>query len=184
MANYHSGKPMVRSAESLRLCFRGDARSIRPPASRATVVYDLDSALRLSPHWTRSRQRVRYGGLSVWRPTPGWPTRFARVAPSKDYETLIRAANQLLPHHPKLLFLMVGDYSSAPEYYEHLQHLLAQAGIANRFLFTGFRSDARRLMMASNVCLLSTNWKGLPLVLVGAMEAGRPAHRHGHRRRA
>lgn len=151
--------------------------AIRPPDSRASVIYD---GIRIPP---LDEDNPREVALEVRRefglaPDTWIAGMFARVAPSKDYETLIRAAAALLPHHPKLLFLMVGDYSSAPEYrahYDHVQRLLAEAGIADRFRFTGFRRDARRLMMASNVCLLPTNWEGLPLVLVEAMAVARPA---------
>ena len=51
--------------------------------------------------------------------------------------------------------------------------MIAAAGVSDRFLFTGFRNDIRRIMLASDVCVLSTHFEGLPLVLIEAMSLGR-----------
>lgn len=102
---------------------------------------------------------------------------FARVAPQKDYESLIRAAVLLRDRLPTLRFVIVGPFAGVPEisrHYERVRHLLEQAGVEDRFIFTGFRSDVRRLMLASDVCVLSTHFEGLPLVVLEAMAMARP----------
>ncbi|MFH5927198.1 glycosyltransferase family 4 protein [Roseomonas xinghualingensis] len=102
---------------------------------------------------------------------------FARVAPQKDYESLIQAAALLRNSLPNLRFVIVGAVSGVPEvarHYEHVRRLLAQAGLEERFLFTGFRSDVHRLMLAADVCVLSTHFEGLPLVVLEAMALARP----------
>ena len=102
---------------------------------------------------------------------------FARVAPQKDYDTLIRAAALLRDRWPGLRFLIVGDFDTLPEHrrhYAHVRTLLAQAGVEDRFLFTGFRRDTRRLMLATDICVLSTHFEGLPLVILEAMALARP----------
>jgi glycosyltransferase involved in cell wall biosynthesis len=102
---------------------------------------------------------------------------FARVAPQKDYETLIRAAALLREVPVPVRFVVVGDHSGHPniqQHFRHVQRLIGEAGLADRFLFTGFRSDTRRLMLAADICLLSTHFEGLPLVVLEAMALARP----------
>ena len=96
----------------------------------------------------------------------------ARVAPQKDFETLIRSAAVLATHFPAVRFFMVGDLD--PLHYPQVQRWLEEHQVADRFLFTGFRRDIARLMKAMDVAVLSTHGEGLPLVLLEAMSHGRP----------
>jgi glycosyltransferase involved in cell wall biosynthesis len=41
-------------------------------------------------------------------------------------------------------------------------------------VFTGYRDDAARLMLAADVCVLVHPFRGFPLVLIEAMAAGSP----------
>jgi glycosyltransferase involved in cell wall biosynthesis len=102
---------------------------------------------------------------------------FARVNPQKDYETLIAAAARLRETHPTLRFLVVGDKDSVEmnrRHFAHVQEVARAAGVLDRFIFTGFRKDTARLMLAADICVLCTHFEGLPLVLIEAMAAGRP----------
>ncbi|MBR0651033.1 glycosyltransferase family 4 protein [Roseomonas terrae] len=102
---------------------------------------------------------------------------FARVNPQKDYPTLVAAAARLRASHPALRFVVVGDHSNVAMNREHHREVaasIAAAGLADRFIFTGFRSDAQRLMLASDLCVLSTHFEGLPLVVLEAMGLARP----------
>lgn len=102
---------------------------------------------------------------------------FARVNPQKDYPTLIRAAALLRDSHPQLRFLVVGDNAKVPINREHFAQVQAEAraaGVLDRFVFAGFRSDTERLMLAADICVLCTHFEGLPLVVLEAMAAGRP----------
>jgi glycosyltransferase involved in cell wall biosynthesis len=150
---------------------------IRVPDNRATVVRDgvalpPDADLANGSEFARD---VRLElGLS---PGTQIVAMFARVAPQKDYDTLIKAAALLRDPWPDLRFVMVGDFAGLPEHrrhFDHVRHELAQAGVADRFLFTGFRADTRRLMLGADVCVLSTHFEGLPLVVLEAMALGRP----------
>lgn len=101
----------------------------------------------------------------------------ARIAPAKDYPTLIQAAAIVLRATPEARFLIVGDYSSAREYREHyekVQTWLKEAGIGSSFIFTGHRQDVTRLNAAMDVCVLSTHGEGVPLALLEAMALGKP----------
>lgn len=145
--------------------------------ARATTVYDAVESV------TRSELMVRDDIAAAVRAELNLPadaciaSMFARVNPQKDYETLVRAGSILSDSHPLLRFVIVGDNSNIPlnrGHYDHVKVLVAAAGLENRFIFTGFRTDVRRIMLASNLCVLSTHFEGLPLVLLEAMALARP----------
>jgi len=101
----------------------------------------------------------------------------ARVAPQKDFRTLARAAATVLRAHPATRFLIVGDYTSTEGYRRHFCEVrrdLQACGVADAFIFTGYRDDVPRLMAALDVFALSTHWEGLPLVILEAMAHGKP----------
>jgi glycosyltransferase involved in cell wall biosynthesis len=43
-----------------------------------------------------------------------------------------------------------------------------------RIVFTGLRHDARAIIGAADIVLLTSRWEGLPLVVLEALSAGRP----------
>lgn len=152
--------------------------------------------------WTRFAHRVRptkgvvlYDGIELDGVTPpdgehaavraefdvpadaGLVGMVARVAPQKDYRTLIEAAARVVRGRPNVRFLIVGDCSSTAAHREHkreVDRLIAKRGLESHFVFTGHRSDVDRLIDAMDVVVLSTHWEGLPLVLLEAMARGKP----------
>ena len=101
----------------------------------------------------------------------------ARLAPIKDYRTLIAAASRVIPRFPDARFLIVGDTTGADTYRRHfaeVQDMLRAAGIASHFTFTGFRDDVTRLVGAMDIVTLVTHSEGLPLVLLEAMAQEKP----------
>jgi glycosyltransferase involved in cell wall biosynthesis len=101
----------------------------------------------------------------------------ARIAPQKDFETLIRAAARLRKAALDLRFLLIGDYMShAPwrEYRARLGGQISRAGLNDWFLFTGHRDDVGRLMGALDIFVLTTHNEGAPLVILEAMAMEKP----------
>jgi glycosyltransferase involved in cell wall biosynthesis len=101
----------------------------------------------------------------------------ARVAPAKDYDTLIRAAAIVVARHPDAMFLIVGQHSGVREYerhYEYVRRLIDEHALARHFVFTDHRTDVGRLLDAMDVCVLATHGEGLPLGLLEAMAKGKP----------
>jgi glycosyltransferase involved in cell wall biosynthesis len=101
----------------------------------------------------------------------------ARVAPAKDYPTLIRAAAIVVARHPDAVFLIVGQHSGVREYEEHflaVRRLLDEHALSRHFVFTDHRTDVDRLLDAMDVCVLATHGEGLPLGLLEAMAKGKP----------
>lgn len=100
----------------------------------------------------------------------------ARIAPAKDYPTLIRAAARIIAADASVRFLIVGEHSGVAAYREHFEEvkcLLEESKLSSYFIFTDFREDVQRLTSAMDVFLLSTHMEGLPLVILEAMALGR-----------
>jgi glycosyltransferase involved in cell wall biosynthesis len=168
----------VAAADHFTFVSRGtqDQFPIRLPPNRRSILYDgIQSPVRDAPREHAAALAVRRE-LNLPQDAK-IAAMFARVNPQKDYDTLIAAAAQLRTSHPQLYFVVVGDNALVPanrQHFERIRDLAAAAGILDRFVFTGYRDDAMRLMLAADVCVLCTHFEGLPLVLIEAMAAGRP----------
>lgn len=140
---------------------------------RGTVVYD---GIDVPPctNAAEDRQSVRREfGIPECAPIVGM---MARVAPQKDFATLARAAVRILQVEPHTKFLVAGDYASREnrEHYRRVDADVRACGVADAFIFTGYRSDVPRLLNALDVFALSTHCEGLPLVILEAMARATP----------
>src|SRR5262249_19751392 len=93
-----------------------------------------------------------------------------RLDPAKGVDYFLQAAAQVLERHPPARFMSVGDG-------DYKRELLAQAeslGIASQVVFTGFRTDALRLVRAFDVSVLPSLSEGLSNTLMESMAAGLP----------
>jgi glycosyltransferase involved in cell wall biosynthesis len=101
----------------------------------------------------------------------------ARVSRQKDYYTLADSAVEILVRHPNTRFLVVGDNSLVElnrSHYEEVAKKLDELGIADRFIFTGHRTDVTRLIGAMDICVLSTHREGFPLSILESMAMRKP----------
>jgi glycosyltransferase involved in cell wall biosynthesis len=101
----------------------------------------------------------------------------ARVSPQKDYFTLASAAAEVLRRHPDTRFLIVGDNTLVPlnrDHYGKVFQKLKELGIADKFIFTGHRSDVTRLIAAMEICVLCTHREGFPLSILETMAMRKP----------
>lgn len=146
----------------------------RVPQRRGTVIYD---GVASEPAPRTGQERVRVGrefGIPDGAAIVGM---VARVAPAKDYFTLIDAAAQVISERPETRFLIVGDHSSTEDYRRHyaeVREALESRGLLPYFVFTDFRPDVTRFIRAMDVVVLSTHLEGLPLVILEAMAEGKP----------
>lgn len=91
----------------------------------------------------------------------------ARFAPQKRHDVLLRAVAELDDTHTLLL---AGEGPQLAS----VEALAAELGIAERVRFLGVRDDIDVLLGAADVTVLTSDWEGLPLVVLESLTAGRP----------
>jgi glycosyltransferase involved in cell wall biosynthesis len=89
-----------------------------------------------------------------------------RLAPVKNQTLAIRALAEV----PDARLLVVGDGPLRGD----LEQAAADSGIAERVTFAGTRSDARALIGAADVAVISSEGEGLPLVALEALAGETP----------
>ena len=142
---------------------------------RGSVIYDWAPSTVAPVEHEAARARIRRElGIAGGTPVFGM---VARVAPQKDFETLIAATAEVLATRPDARLLLVGE-NNEPEdcrlYYRQLCELIEAEGLTERVTWTGFRRDVPELMLAMDVVVLSTRSEGFPLTVLEAMSLGRP----------
>lgn len=158
------------------------------------VFVSEDSRRKFGMKVTSGKTRVLYDAVSVGEPMNGAETKslreelgvppgatlvgmIARVTPVKDYETLAAAAAQVLAKRPETRFIVVGDNAIVDlnrNHYAFVLGRLKELGIADKFIFTGFRSDVENIVSALDIFVLCTHREGFPLSLLEAMAMGKP----------
>ena len=105
-------------------------------------------------------------------PSPGNPVvgLVGRLVPEKGVDVFLRAAALVSAVVPQARFLVVGDGPLRPD----LEHRAAVLGLAGTVTFTGYRSDATRLLAGLDVLAVPSRSDGSPLVVCEAMAAGIP----------
>jgi glycosyltransferase involved in cell wall biosynthesis len=97
-----------------------------------------------------------------------------RLAPGKGQQELIEALPRL--EHDAAVAVLVGkDLETGGAYERELESLAAAAGVRDRVVLTGYRSDVPALLAAADVFVLPSRIEGLPLTVLEAMAAARPA---------
>lgn len=93
-----------------------------------------------------------------------------RVVEAKGYGHLIEAMRILLPLHPGLKWIAVGDGDLRGE----LMAAASAAGLDGSVIWAGRRGDIDDLLAAMDVWIMSSVREGLPVALLEAMAAARP----------
>jgi glycosyltransferase involved in cell wall biosynthesis len=93
-----------------------------------------------------------------------------RLVPDQGVDVLLRAAALVSTVVPQVAFLVVGDGPLRPE----LERRAVVLGLAGTVTFTGYRSDATRLVGGLDVLAVPSRADGSPLVVCEAMAAGVP----------
>jgi len=143
------------------------------PAHRGCIVYD---GIQLCPHDRAASRRRLLDQLSLPSDTR-LVGMVGRLAPQKDHPTLIKAAARVVAIDPTVRFLVVGDHNGtvmAREQYKALAHLVADLGLTDHVIFTGFREDVPQVLSGLDVSVLATNFEGFGLVIVESMAQGTP----------
>lgn len=92
-----------------------------------------------------------------------------RLAPEKDFQTLIRAFSQLTDRtDARLLILGEGRQRAT------LERLIHDLGVSDRVELYGFAENPYKFMQAADLFVLSSRHEGMPNVLVEAAALGTP----------
>ena len=109
------------------------------------------------------------------RPLPGWPpgagkvlVAAGRLAPQKDYATLVRAA-ALAAQQARFDLVILGDGPLRAE----IEALAAQLGIAGRVHLPGFVATPEDYVARGDVFVLTSLFEGFPNVIAEALSLGR-----------
>ena len=97
----------------------------------------------------------------------------ANIRAPKGYAFLVQAARMVIDHIPQAHFIAVGDID--PVLSKPLFELVEKLGLREQFHFLGFRSDIPEILSELDVFVLASTSEGLPLALLEAMAAGKPA---------
>jgi glycosyltransferase involved in cell wall biosynthesis len=89
----------------------------------------------------------------------------------KGHSYLLDAARLVIAKHPKTLFLLIGRGPLRDELERHSLEL----GLRHHVRFLGFRTDIPDLLRAADTFVLPSLSEGLPLSMLEAMAAGKPA---------
>lgn len=94
----------------------------------------------------------------------------ARLDPVKAHDILLDAIAKLVPSHPRLHLVCIGDGELKAE----LVALARSLDIADHVRFAGRRRDVARLLPAFDVACLTSRYECAPLAVIEAMAAGVP----------
>lgn len=105
-----------------------------------------------------------------YEPRHGVVAMAARLEERKGHAYLFEAVARVLPKHPDLRVLVLGDGPLR----DTLAWRAASMGLSDVVRFAGHRHDLPRVLAACDVSVLTSLWEGLPRVLVQSAAAGRP----------
>lgn len=95
-----------------------------------------------------------------------------RVQPQKDYTTMLYAFAELIKKHPNSLLYIIGEDQS--EYAIKQKALVEQMNLKDSVFFEGFQANPYRYLNAADYFVLSSEYEGLPNVMLEALYLGIP----------
>lgn len=152
------------------------ADSMRGPAAArvVTLVHGIDVAAVGAQRAHRDEVRRELG---LDRIATGQPDdvvvvvgTVANFRPQKDYPNLLQAMKLLRDRAVPVHLVAVGQGPQEAE----TRALAVELGVDRMVTFTGFRSDAQRVLAACDVFTLASQWEGLPVALMEALALGLP----------
>lgn len=93
-----------------------------------------------------------------------------RFSPQKNHKLLIEAFSLVVSQTPHARLMLVGDGELRGE----IEAFANVKGVADKVQFLGVRKDVPELLSVSDLFVLSSDWEGVPLVILEAMAAAKP----------
>jgi glycosyltransferase involved in cell wall biosynthesis len=137
-------------------------------AERYSVIHELNDLEPFLRAAARDRESAR-ARLGV-APDARLIGTVGRLSDQKDPSTFVQTAAAVAAEVPEARFVWVGHGPLLGQ----AEQLAADAGLGERFLFTGARSDVAEILPSFDVFLLTSLWEGMPLVIPQAMACGVP----------
>ena len=138
--------------------------------------YGLEDRYTVIPTGTELKPFLKADGRAL-RQSQGWQedkviVSIGRLAPEKNWETLLRAAAQVYAQHPNMRLVLIGD---GPDK-QTLEALATELGIAERVSFTGRLpfEDIPTYLKAADMFSFASVTETQGLVTIEAMAAGLP----------
>lgn len=138
--------------------------------------YGLQEGYTVIPTGTDLEPFLRADGKAL-RKEKGWTKdtvliSVGRLAPEKNWDTLLRAFAKVVPEHKNLRLVLIGDGSAK----ESLETLALELGIAKRVTFTGSLpfEEIPTYLKAADVFSFASVTETQGLVTIEAMAAGLP----------
>lgn len=97
-----------------------------------------------------------------------------RIAPQKDYLTLIKAFARVRHEREARLVILGAQGLGCGDYVAALEALIGEFGLADAVAFPGFVANPFAYMARASVFVLSSRYEGLPGVLIQALACGCP----------
>jgi len=94
----------------------------------------------------------------------------ARLEKRKGFDYYIEAAKALVPKHPNVKFLIVGEGDQRGD----LQNQVDRAQLNGQVIFTGYRNDIAEVMATFDIFAFTSLWEGLPKVMIQSAALGKP----------
>jgi glycosyltransferase involved in cell wall biosynthesis len=138
--------------------------------------YGLHERYSVIPTGTNLEPFLKADGESL-RAARGWQNEtvlisVGRLAPEKNWDTLLRAFAKLHQEHPGARLVLIGDGAAK----QSLEALAAELGVADRVVFTGALPfhEVPRYLKAADVFAFASVTETQGLVTIEAMAAGLP----------
>jgi glycosyltransferase involved in cell wall biosynthesis len=148
----------------------GQAEKVRcagVPEERIVVIRNAIDTRRFHHPDSQYREKLR-----VFFPSP--PARVilaaGRLSPEKGFGVLVEAARRVREQNADVGVVLFGEGKMRPA----LERLVAAAGLKDRFILAGFRTDLDAFLPFADLVVLPSFTEGLPNVTLEALAAGVP----------
>ncbi len=154
-----------------------DFFSYRANANKSTVLYDgvkIDEVNQTEKEFNRNSVFEEFD-LSKDTKLIGM---VARVAPQKDFFTFADAIKKISERDDSIKAIIIGDNSreeSTRIHFREVSEYIKSLNISDKIIFTGYRTDVRRLLDSLDLHVLCTNFEGFALVNLEVMARKIPA---------
>lgn len=91
-------------------------------------------------------------------------------SPPKNHDMLLGAFELAVKEYNNLRLWLVGEGPLI----DRIKNRVLETGLSNHVFFLGVRDDIPSLLASSDIFVLSSDWEGMPLVVIEAMAAGKP----------